>query len=264
MPELPEVESARLQLQKAARGKLISAVDVKPDHLVFRYDSPAKLSRALTGRRVVGTGRRGKHFWAVLDKTPWPAFHFGMSGSLHVYRRIEDRPIHWKMEWVLSDGTRLAWNDPRRFGRILLMEDPASHPTLSKLGFDVLVDLPSLSNFRKLLRARKRNLKAILLDQTYFAGVGNWIADEVLYQAALSPRRLTTELSDEEIKTLRHQLKSVVQKAVSVNAESDLFPKRWLFHHRWSTRTKRLPNGESMIRETIAGRTTAWIPEVQR
>lgn len=264
MPELPEVESARLQLQKVARGKRISAVSVKPDPLVFRADSPAELSRTLRGRRVVGTGRRGKHFWAVLDKTPWPFFHFGMSGSLHVYRRMADRPKHWKMEWVLDDGTRVAWNDPRRFGRIRLMEDPAIHPTLSKLGSDVLIDLPSLSNFRTLLRARKRNIKAILLDQTYFAGVGNWIADEVLYQAAISPHRMTTELSDAEVKTLRHQLKSVVRKAVSVNADSDRFPKRWLFHHRWSARLRELPSGESMIRETIAGRTTAWIPQVQR
>lgn len=260
MPELPEVESARLELQRAARGKKIKRVNIKTDPLVFRYDSPAKMKRALTGRKIKDTGRHGKYFWAVLDGKPWPFFHFGMSGSLHTYRDPEKRPKHWKMEWILSDGLHIAWNDPRRFGRIRLIEEPP----IGKLGFDVLVDLPSPKQFQNLLRARKRNLKALLLDQSFSAGVGNWIADEVLYQSALSPKRVTTDLSDKEIERLRVQLRDVVRKAVHVNADSEKFPEHWLFHHRWSSKVRSLPWGKTMIRETVAGRTTAWVPDIQK
>lgn len=260
MPELPEVESARAQLQKTARGKTIRQVHLKRDPLVFKTPT-GKLQAALLGRKIKGTGRKGKHYWAELDRRPWPGFHFGMSGSMHVYQKESDRPSHWKMEWVLNDGTRIAWRDPRRFGRIRLLNDPKID--LDALGFDPLLDLPAFKVFRELVLARKKNVKALLLDQSFSAGVGNWIADEILFQAKISPRRYTTELTEDDLKRLRARMKSVVETAVAVDADSEKFPKDWLFHYRWSEKRKTLPSGKIMVRETVAGRTTAWVPDDQ-
>lgn len=263
MPELPEVESARHVLEKAAKGRTIVEVHVHPDPLVFDRNKPAALAKALKGKKVKGTGRRGKHFWAELDGRPWPWFHFGMSGSLHVYREPAERPSHWKLELVLDDGKRLAWRDPRRFGRIRLVEDPLADPKLRRLGFDPLLDMPGLAELRVLLRKRKKNLKALLLDQTFSAGVGNWIADEVLYHAKLAPRRLTTDLSDAEIKALRQSLLKVIRLAVKHDADSEKFPWDWLFRYRWSARHTHTARDTEIVRETIAGRTTVWVPEEQ-
>lgn len=263
MPELPEVESARLVLEKAARGRTIAEVNVHPDALVFDRNTPAALKKALKGSKVVGTGRRGKYFWAELDRRPWPWFHFGMSGSLHVYREPDERPNHWKLEVILSDGKRLAWRDPRRFGRIRLVADPLSDPRLARLGFDPLLDMPSLKEWGRLLKKRKKNLKALLLDQTFSAGVGNWIADEVLYHARLAPRRMSTDLSAAEVKALRQSLLKVIRTAVRHDADSEKFPWDWLFRYRWSARHTHTARDTEIVRETIAGRTTVWVPEEQ-
>ena len=108
-------------------------------------------------------------------------------------------------------------------------------------------------------------LKALLLDQKFAAGVGNWIADEVLYQAKLDPRRRTTSLTESELRRLRTKLSLVVRTAVKANADASRYPKTWLFHHRWGkgkgAKTKR---GETIRFVTIAGRTTAWVPTVQK
>ena len=81
--------------------------------------------------------------------------------------------------------------------------------------------------------ARKTTVKGLLLNQAFAAGVGNWIADEVLYQAELAPTRRANALKSDEVKALRKALGAVVRKAVSVDADKKRFPKAWLFHHRW-------------------------------
>jgi formamidopyrimidine-DNA glycosylase len=108
-------------------------------------------------------------------------------------------------------------------------------------------------------------VKALLLDQSFAAGVGNWIADEVLYQARIAPRRRARSLSREEARRLRAALASVVTTAVAVGADSDRFPQTWLFHERWGRdATATTARGEKIRHDTIAGRTTAWVPAIQR
>jgi formamidopyrimidine-DNA glycosylase len=109
-------------------------------------------------------------------------------------------------------------------------------------------------------------VKAVLLDQGFSAGVGNWIADEVLYQARIDPRRRTNTLSRAEIARLRAKLRLVIGTAVRVGADSDRFPPKWLFHTRWSKRLQSpvTVRGERIRYLTVGGRTTAWVAEVQR
>jgi formamidopyrimidine-DNA glycosylase len=108
-------------------------------------------------------------------------------------------------------------------------------------------------------------MKALLLDQTFAAGVGNWIADEVLYQARIDPRRPARTLSPREASRLRGRLHAVLATAVRLGADGDRYPRTWLFHHRWDRDPlARTASGARLRWETIAGRTTAWAPAIQR
>jgi formamidopyrimidine-DNA glycosylase len=265
MPELPEVETQRRRVQRWLKGRRLAAVTVADDPVVFGGLSPRGLAAALRGRRVEAVRRRGKHLWLELDRRPWLAFHFGMTGWFSFYRREEERPRFWKIELVTGDGRRLAYTDPRRFGRIRLQQDPAQEAPIARLGFDPLEGLPPTRDLARHLARRKAPLKAVLLDQSLFAGVGNWVADEVLYQARLSPRRPASSLSLVEVRRLRERLHHVIERAVAVGADSDRFPSSWLFHSRWGRRAGALTaRAEAIVHETIGGRTTAWVPTRQR
>ena len=107
-------------------------------------------------------------------------------------------------------------------------------------------------------------MKSVLLDQSFAAGVGNWIADEVLFQARLDPRRRANTLTRSEIGILRNALKRVVTEAVAVDADKTRFPRTWLFHQRWGKPSDARIGGEPIEFLTLGGRTTAWVPTRQR
>jgi formamidopyrimidine-DNA glycosylase len=279
MPELPEVERGRRVALKVARGRRIVEARCADDPIVFDRVSPARIRRALVGRRVRDVKRHGKHLWFELDHRPWPCLHFGMTGGFHTAPggprvRLEStgkKPDHaWpprftKLHLVFDDGGELVMADARRLGRIRLRRDPASQPPISRLGFDAHRGLPPFSRFRELVRGRAAPLKALLLDQGFAAGVGNWIADEVLYQARLDPRRRANTLTDPEIMRMRGALKRVVDTSVRVSNDSDRYPRGWLFHRRWGRNPRAVTmTGERIRHITVGGRTTAWVPTRQR
>jgi formamidopyrimidine-DNA glycosylase len=265
VPELPEVERARRALERALRGRRIRSVRTVADTIVYDAVSPDDFGRALRGRRVLAVRRRGKHLWMELDRRPWPLFHLGMTGSFRLYRREHERPRFWKLELVMEDGLRLAMPDPRRFGRIRLQKDPERERPLHRLGFDPLLDRLDVRALGALVRRRRAPIKAVLLDQAVFAGVGNWIADEVLFQARLRPDREAAGLSKAEVERMLRRLVSIVRRAVSVDADSERFPRGWLFHQRWGRdKEARTVGNEKIVHHTIGGRTTAWVPTRQR
>ncbi len=279
MPELPEVERGRRVALKVARGRRIVEVCCADDPLVFDRVPAARIRRALVGRRVQDVKRHGKHLWFELDRRPWPCLHFGMTGGFHTAPggprvKLEStgkKPDHaWpprftKLHLVFEDGGELIMADARRLGRIRLRRDPARQPPISRLGFDAHRALPPFRRFRDLVRGRGAPLKALLLDQGFAAGVGNWIADEVLYQARLDPRRRANTLTDPEIMRMRAALKRVVDTSVRVSNDSDRYPRGWLFHRRWGKNPRAVTmTGERIRHITVGGRTTAWVPTRQR
>ena len=278
MPELPEVETARRLAARVAVGRRITAVWCAADPIVYEGASAGRVRAALLGRRVRAARRHGKHLWLELDRPPALLMHFGMTGGLHVPERPPLRlrstrgwaPAGWpprfaKLVVTFEDGGRLALADARRLGRIRLRREPRREPPLADLGFDALHQLPSAARFHALLRARTAPMKALLLDQTFAAGVGNWIADEVLYQAGVSPHRPARSLTAEESARLRDRLRAVLETAVATGADGDRFPRGWLFHRRWDRDPlARTVRGDRIRWETIAGRTAAWVPAVQR
>ena len=277
MPELPEVERGRRLAESVAAGRRIAAVACAADSIVYAGVSSAEWE-ALCGRQVLAVRRWGKQLWFDLDQGPHPLFHFGMSGGFRVpgdtplklatgpaHRPDEWPPRYWKVRFTFEDGAELVMTDARRLGRLRLRHAPREEPPVSRLGFDPLLALPPPREFARLLAARSVVIKSLLLDQGFAAGVGNWIADEVLYQARIDPRRRARDLDDREAKRLRTVLRRVVETAVSVDAESSRYPASWLFHRRWGRRAEATTaRGEAVEHIEIGGRTTAWAPAVQR
>jgi formamidopyrimidine-DNA glycosylase len=280
MPELPEVETVRRVMRRALQGKRIAEVEVVPDAIVQKGVAPQIFEQALLGRTVQEVGRKGKYWWLELDESPWMFGHLGMSGWIrelgkptvrlreHGKKPLDGedgRPRFLKLMLTAEDGCRIAFTDGRRLARMWLSESAAADPKIQELGPDVLENPRSAKELHAILSRRQAPIKALLLNQELFAGVGNWIADEALYQARIAPARLGASLSAAEVNRLREKLIEICQIAVDAGADSDLYPETWIFKHRWGGgRGVELFEGKPIVREQIGGRTTAWVPKVQK
>ena len=277
MPELAEVEHGRRIAEAVARGRVIRRLSCADDRIVFEGVAPSTVRRKLRGRRVEAVHRWGKQLWFELDQGPHPLFHFGMTGAfrvpsakaLELRARIKEGgewpPRFTKIHFHFEDGGELVMTNARRLGRIRLREDPLNEPPLSELGFDPLLAMPAAEEFAARLGARRTAVKNVLMDQRFSAGVGNWIADEVLYQARIDPRRKATELSAAELAAVRTSLGKIVRKAVEVDAQKSQLPKNWLFHYRWGKAQNAVTGrGEAIEFVQLGGRTTAIVPSRQR
>jgi formamidopyrimidine-DNA glycosylase len=145
-----------------------------------------------------------------------------------------------------------------------LADDVWEHPRIKQLGFDPLLDFPNAKIIGEKLAKRKKAIKSVLMDQSLFAGVGNWLSDEILYQAKINPHTLANKLTTKQIVILRKSILSVVKKAADLDADYERFPKTWIFNVRWGkSKTAKTSKGQKIIHETIGGRTAAWVPQVQ-
>lgn len=279
MPELPEVEAGRRVAEAVGLGRTIETVWCDRDPIVFEGERPGRIRRALAGAVVQAVSRHGKHLWFELDRPLHPLFHFGMTGAfrtpganpLRLSSSASERdesewpPRFRKIHFGFHDGGELVMTNKRRLGRIRLRQDPRGQPPVSLLGFDPLWNLPAPRAFADRMSRRSAGIKSLLLDQSFAAGIGNWIADEVLYQSRIDPRRRADELSAEETERIRRKIGLIVRRAVRVNADSGRFPAAWLFHRRWGKkRDARDARGERVQFLEVAGRTTAWVPSRQQ
>ncbi|KAK1575760.1 hypothetical protein Q3G72_008085 [Acer saccharum] len=164
----------------------------------------------------------------------------------------------------LDDGLELSFTDKRRFAKVRLLNNPASLPPISELGPDALLEPMTVDEFTKSLSKKKLAIKTLLLDQSYISGIGNWIADEVLYQARIHPLQTSASLSKESCTTLLKCIKEVIEKAIEVGADSSQFPNNWIFHSREKKPGKAFVDGKKIDFITAGGRTTAYVPELQK
>ena len=264
MPELPEVERGRLVAERTAVGRRCLSVHGKEDSIVFCDQSRTRIGRALKNKLITRACRHGKQLWLEFENAPALLIHFGMTGSLQAYRDGQEAPRFSRLELRLSGGMHLAMPDPRRFGRIRMRKDPRNEPPISMLGFDPLHQMPDKSSFRDMVISRRTTIKGLLLNQKFCAGIGNWIADEILYQAGIDPRTRTDGMDDSSIERVRRWTRKIIEKSVEVNANSSKFPRTWLFHERWGKPEDALTRrGERIEIITVAGRPTAWVPSAQ-
>ena len=267
-------------MRRVLVGKRIKRVEIVTDTIVFQA-SKKTIEDALVGRTVRAIGRRGKTFWIELAG-PGPTVygHLGMTGWIreigtdgvrlqgHGDAPFDDehgRPRFLKLLLEVPGGKAIAFTDGRRLGRIWLGPDPEDEPRVKRLGRDAYDDLPTPSELGTLFARRRVPIKALLLGQNTLAGLGNWLVDEVLYQARISPKRAASSLDKREVAALRKTIAAVVKKAVDVGADYEKFPRTWLFEHRWGGgRGSQQIGGHRIVREEVGGRTTAWVPSVQK
>ncbi len=248
MPELPEAERARQQIEKAL-GRRIAAAD-DADGYVCRPHGPGEIDGALRGRTLTRAHRRGKFLWVETDDGgPDLGLHLGMAGSIVVDG--EPAPNGWdRFSLAFEDGGRLALRDKRRLSRAVI------DPDYSHVGPDA--GEISRDAFRERVGRGTAPLKARLLDQGVLAGIGNLLADEVLWRARLSPNRLAESLSEEELDGLRRELRSAIRSAIRKGGvhTGDFMPAR--------KRGAACPRcGAEVRRATVGGRTTFWCPSCQ-
>ena len=197
MPELPEVETVRLGLAPALEGATLVRVELRRKDL--RLPFPPDFAQRLTGRRIVTLRRRAKYLVAVLDNHEALVMHLGMSGSFRidgmtpgVFHHARDKnAAHDRVIVQLDPGGRVIYNDPRRFGFMLLLSASKldADPHFRDLGvepFDAALNADFLA---QAFMGRKAPVKALLLDQRLIAGLGNIYVCEALYRSGISPKR---------------------------------------------------------------------------
>ncbi|MGI4883584.1 MAG: DNA-formamidopyrimidine glycosylase [Janthinobacterium lividum] len=229
MPELPEVETYRRFIDEVAVGQTITGLAVHDAHVLAVPE--AELRAALLGRTITGTSRLGKNCFVELDNGRLLVLHFGMSGDIGAYRDAADAPRFTRVAWHLSDsGLNLAFVDPRKFGRIRLADSAEAYQKAKKLGPDALQI--SAAELHQKLSRRRVFVKPLLLDQGLTAGLGNWIVDEVLFQARIHPERPGDSLTEAEVGALHAAIQLVLTTAIQHEATYRHFPESFLIHAR--------------------------------
>jgi formamidopyrimidine-DNA glycosylase len=229
VPELPEVETYRRFINEVAVGQTITGLDVRDKHVLAVPED--ELRTALVGRTITGTDRLGKNCFVELNNGRLLVLHFGMTGDIGAFRDAADAPRFTRVAWELSDsGLNLAFIDPRKFGRIRLADSVEAYQKAKKLGPDAL-KITATELHQKLTR-RKVFVKPLLLDQSLTAGLGNWIVDEVLFQAKIHPERLGASLTEKETQALHEAIQLVLKTAIQHEANYRYFPKSFLIHAR--------------------------------
>lgn len=281
MPELPEVESARCLVEAHCIGAKVTKVEFNEDgtydEKIFKDIEQKAFISCLKGKTLTAAHRRGKHmWWDMKGGTVSPLFHLGMTGAFSIKEKgamkykafvvdVDNWPPRFaKLVVTFDNGIALAYTDPRRFGRIRLVPgDVTASPPISELGFDPLLDMPDEATFSSRFAKRGGPIKSVLLDQSIAAGVGNWIADEVLYHSRLHPEQPAKSLSAAQLRDLRDAMEGVIKTACDAGADAERFPDDWLFHHRWGKVAGKV-GGEPIQFITVGGRTTAFVPKRQK
>jgi formamidopyrimidine-DNA glycosylase len=263
MPELAEVEYFRRRWNCGV-GERILRVDLHAEKRIFRGNDLLLLRRTLTGSTLLGSEAHGKQMLFRFSKQGWLGVHLGMTGHL----RAEPTPFTpGKHDHLVLHQRRraLVFTDARQFGRIFfhlgrdMPEWWASlPPSLTSKAFTIEV----LEKF--LRRHAKAPIKAALLDQSRFPGVGNWMADEILWRAKIAPRTPAGVIGHRAARTLWQQIRFVCESALRIMAKDHSDPPAsWLFPHRWE-KGGRCPRDSRLLdRGTVGGRTTAWCPQCQ-
>ena len=280
MPELAEVEFFRKRWS-AGHGAKVLAVRLHAGKQVFRGTSTVLLKKKLTGATLLGSETAAKQMLfrfsggglSRAEARSWLGLHLGMSGELRVEPpgHVPTRHDHFVL--VQRDRS-LVFNDPRMFGGVLFATGPKPPAWWTRIAPAILSKKFTVEAVAHFLQRRARApVKAVLLMQERFPGIGNWMADEILWRAAIHPARLAGSLSAAEVRTLHRECRFVCRGALKYNAgvggkmppELNAFmPGSWLFNHRWEDGGRCPRTNKPLRRAEIGGRTTCWSPARQK
>lgn len=273
MPELAEVEFYRKRWHLAARGERVVTVHAHDHKKLLRgVDAPA-LRRALVGARLEDSQAAAKQMLFRFTGPAWLGIHLGMSGELNV-AAPDHVPAKHDHLVLFTEKHALVFTDPRMFGRVEFSVNPEPPAWWTRVAPALLsrhFTVAAVATF--LQRRRRAPIKAVLLMQEQFPGIGNWMADEILWRAAIHPRRPAGSLKPAEVRTLWRCCRLVARQALDAIAgrgtelPPDLnvgIPDRWLFNHRWRAGGICPKTKQPLAYATIGGRTTCWSPTRQK
>ena len=209
MPELPEVETIKNELSPHIIGRRFTKVaiyDTKP----VRQPSPEEFGRKLVGHKINSLERRGKYLIFHLSNGKALIMHFRMSGALLLNPAQPDR--YARVIFYLDNNDQLVFTDRRRLGALWLVENKQA--IIGKLGPEPLVPEFTTNTLAERLAKRQAPIKAVLLDQSVLAGIGNMYADEALFAARIHPMRKANSLSPKEIRNLHRTIVDVLRSAI--------------------------------------------------
>ena len=264
MPELAEVEYFRRQWDSGVGSRVI-AVAAHLEKRVFRGSDAAALEKALTGAKLVGSEGNGKQMLFRFSRGASLGIHLGMSGRLRVEAAGMKPGKHDHLVLFQADRS-LIYSDPRMFGRVRFALGKGVPQWWRNLPPAVISPTFTLALLREqLARARRSPVKALLLDQAVFPGVGNWMADEIMWQIKVHPATRAGELTASQQRDLWRVSRAICRTSLkTIGVDWSEPPKNWLIHHRWQ-KDGRCPRHCTLLDHgTIAGRTTAWCPVCQK
>jgi formamidopyrimidine-DNA glycosylase len=283
MPELPEVETVRIGLDKVLRGQRIDRVELRRRDL--RRPFPRAFSRRLEGRRIDRMDRRAKYLIAELDDGNSLVMHLGMSGSFRIEHGPppDRRAAHDHVVIHVASGTRVVFNDPRRFGSmdIIAIDGRDSRPPFDALGIEPLGPDLTAEWLATRLAGKATPIKAALIDQRIIAGLGNIYVCEALWRARLSPLRSASSLATSAgrptagCKRLPEAIRGVLEDAIAsggsslrnhIRTDGSLgeFQHHFKVYGKQGEPCPRPGCGGTIRRIVQAGRSTFYCPKCQR
>lgn len=263
MPELAEVEHFRKQWD-AGVGQRIREVALHGGKRIFRGSDPAEMERTLRGAKLQKSETHGKQMVFRFSKNAWLGIHLGMTGKLSVEAVGYETTRHDHLVLFQKQQT-LVFTDARMFGRVRFHAGKGAPDWWAERPAAVTSPEFTVARLREILQRRQAPLKALLLAQDVFPGVGNWMADEILWQARLDPRVKAARLDAKQTRELWKVSREVCRAAMkTIGVDWSDPPEDWLFQHRWKSGGHCPRDGMELQRATIAGRTTAWCARCQR
>jgi len=269
MPELAEVEFYRKQWMPA-KGQRVAEVLVHPKARVFREVESDILVRELPGSRFMAGESHGKQLCFRFSGNRYLGIHLGMAGHLGTAAPEMVPAKHDHLVLRMGD-TVLVFSDYRMFGKVRFHKGDKAHGDPRPDWWRALPPEPHSEAFDRrhlngiLKRRGRAPLKALLLDQDAFPGIGNWMADEILWRARIHPAASATSLSGYKRGRLFQFLKEVCKDALDViGTDWGTPPDEWLFNHRWREGGTCPVSGKPLERITVGGRTTCFSPATQK
>ncbi len=262
MPELPEVENYRRYFESTVLNKKIKDVKVLDKSILREISSKGFISK-LKGEKFNTTFRHGKYLFAQLSEDKIIVMHFGMTGFLKYYKNEKETSNHVRILFKFSNGYDLAYDCQRKFGKVTLISNFDEFIKKKKLGIDPYSNKLNYETFKEILSAKTGNIKAALLDQKTFAGIGNLYSDEILFQANIHPSSTVKNLKEKDFKGIYHSVKDILKKAVKLKADFNSYPENWLILFREDGKICPKCNGK-VKHKTIGGRTSYFCTKHQK
>ena len=258
MPELPEVHGYKVYIDSTCLHKTITVFDCRDTKLLKQPKHD--FEKHLVGATLIKTRRIGKYLFVETSGDKVLVMHFGMTGRPNYYKEKNDRPKFGHIVLSFENGFHFAFENKRKFGWWNLIDSIEDYKEEHDLSDDAR-DL-QLADFKASLSTRKTHIKKILLDQSVAAGVGNWMADEILYQAKMHPKKKVEDMTEEDIKTVFDAMKKVIETAIEHDAHYSDFPKDFLMHFR-AAGANCHHTGAEIKKIKLGGRATYFSPEWQ-